>query len=134
MSDVGIDVEIVPAKLRAFARNEALMTVSVRNNGQGTYWCECEIALKPPLSLANDSEMNSGRIRIGILKPATGASKPVKLYTRPNNYPDDYQFSVTGFVYDEGGAIAERVERKASIACLAEPTTQAQTAPTQPQA
>ncbi len=120
MPNTDIDIDFTPRQLRAFSRNEAHMTINVKNLSANTYWCECEIMLMPPLSLANDSEMNSGRMRVGIIKPMGKMSKQVKVYTRPNNYPDDYKFSIVAFVYDEDGAIAERVEKKASIACASE--------------
>jgi hypothetical protein len=118
---VEIEVAFNPSKLRAFAKNEAQMSIVLKNlDAEKTYWSECEVVLAPPLSLSHDSELNMGRTRIGILKPTGTASKQVKLYTRPNNYPDNYNLAVTAYVYDEDGAIAERVEKKIEIQCITE--------------
>jgi hypothetical protein len=131
VANVDIQVEFSPPVMKAFWRNEVQMLVTFKNAASSTYWSECEIKVLSPLSLSPDSEMNTGRTRIGILKPFGSAKKTIRLYTRPNNYPDEYQFTITAFVYDEDGAIAERVERKAGIVCAAE--AQAQQTQQQPQ-
>ena len=120
MGNVDVEVSFVPEKLRAFSRNELQMSITLKNIGSETYWGECDVVLAPPLSLSHDSELNIGRTRVGILNPGLGASKPVKIYTRPNNYPDDYKFSIVAYIYDSDGAISERVEKKLSIPCAAE--------------
>ena len=126
VANVEIQTEFTPQKMRAFWRNEVQMVVTLKNAASTTYWSECEIKVVSPLSLAHDSEMNVGRTRIGILKPFGSAKKVVRLYTRPNNYPDEYQFTITAFVYDEDGAIAERVEKRMGIECVTEPGAQTQ--------
>ena len=119
MATVSINSKIEPDTLKARVNNEAVMHLSLKNEDpEKTYWCECEIKVSPPLSLAHDKELNAGRTRIGILKPNASLEKPIKLYTRPNNFPDEYKFIVTAYVYDEDGAIAERVEKPESIRCV----------------
>lgn len=119
MATVSISSKLEPAQLKARKNNEAVMHLSVSNSDPAkTYWCECEISVKPPLSLAHDKELNMGRTRIGILKPNGSMEKPIKLYTRPNNYPDDYQVTITAYVYDEDGAIAERIEKPEYVKCV----------------
>lgn len=124
MTNVEIQTEFTPKRMRAFWRNEVQALVTLKSSSSVTYWGECEIKVVSPLSLAHDSEMNIGRTRMGILKPFGSANKTVRLYTRPNNYPDEYQFTITAFIYDEDGAIAERVEKKIGIECVTEPGTQ----------
>jgi hypothetical protein len=118
MAAIRLTVKFEPQKLRAYNRNEAVMNLAFENaDGAKQYWCECEIEVKPPLSLAGDKELNAGRTRVGIVKPAESKSKQVKLYTRPNNFPDSYSVGITTFVYDDDGTIAERLEQTESIAC-----------------
>jgi hypothetical protein len=96
-------------------------TITVRNlSDVSTYWCECDVHVASPLSLSHDSEQSLGRMRIGILKPSGIARKQVKIYTRPNNYPDEYTMSVTSFIFDEDAAISERVEHREHIPCTDE--------------
>lgn len=119
--NVDIDVSFSPQKLRAFSRNEVRMEVKLRNlTNNSTFWGECEITVSSPLSLAHDIEMNAGKTRIGILKPGGSAVKAIRLYTRPNNYPDEYKFKITAYVYDEDGAIAERVDKDLGLECTQE--------------
>lgn len=118
MTDLDIKVEFTPARLKAFMKNETYMNIITRNMSDvRTYWCECDVNITPPLSLSHDSEMNIGRTRVGILKPMGISRKQVKLYTRPNNFPDDYKIGIIAYIYDEEGAIAERIEHSASIVC-----------------
>lgn len=118
MAVVSISTRFEPAVLKAYTKNEAAMHLSLKNADTAkTYWCECEISVKAPLSLAHDRDLNIGRTRVGILKPGDSKEKQVKLYTNSNNFPDEYSLSITAYVYDEDGAIAERVEQNGSIKC-----------------
>jgi hypothetical protein len=118
LSNIDLNIDFTPSSLRAFTRNEAQMTITLKNLSGDTYWSECEVVVSAPLSLAHDSELNMGRTRLGILKPLSSISKPVKLFTRPNNYPDEYTFNVVAYVYDSDAAIAERLEKRVSIMCV----------------
>lgn len=118
MSSVSISARFEPESLSAYARNEALMSILLSNSSEDkTYWCECDVAVKSPLSLAHDRELNVGRTRVGILKPGRSMEKQIKLYTRPNNFPDDYPVGITVYLYDEDGAISERLAHETRIAC-----------------
>ena len=118
MPVVSISMRFEPAVLKAYARNEASVHIMLKNTDAAkTYWCECDILVKPPLSLAHDKELNIGRSRVGILKPGGERDKELRLYTSPNNFPDEYGLTVTAYVYDEDGAIAERTEQAGSIKC-----------------
>jgi hypothetical protein len=120
MSRFEVKVDFEPKKLKAYSKNEARMDISVTSTDNGTYWCECDVMLSPPLSLSHDSELTTGRTRMGILKPSSALKKPVRIYTRPNNFPDNYNVNVIAYFYDEDGAIAERMESRTSITCADE--------------
>jgi hypothetical protein len=115
-----VETRFDPVSLKANNRNEATMYISIdSSDGSKIYWCECDITVSPPLSLAHDKELDMGHTRIGLLKPRQKIEKQVKLYTRPNNYPDDYPVSIVTYLYDEDGAIAERIEQRERIKCEA---------------
>ncbi len=121
MQNAEIVIELTPAKLKAYARNELQMTVALRNlSDTATFWGECEVNVVSPLSLAPDTELNTGRMRIGLMNPLESASKVVRLYTRPNNFPDEYSVSVVAYIYDKDGAIAERIEKRSTVLCAVE--------------
>ena len=118
MPIASISMRSEPAVLKAYARNEASMHIMLKNTDPvKTYWCECDVAVKAPLSLAHDKELGIGRSRIGILKPGGEREKELRLYTTPNNFPDEYTLTVTAYLYDEDGAIAERTEQAGSVKC-----------------
>jgi|GEM_PF-556704 len=121
VKNVDVNIEFNPPVLKPFSRNEVQLKITLKNNSDNIlYWGECDINVAPPLSLASDIDLNVGRMRIGILKPKKELSRPAKVYTRLNNYPDNYNLKVVAYFYDEDGAIAERVEKIVSIPCIEE--------------
>ena len=115
---VKVETKFDPPALKVNKRNEATMYITVGlEYGQKSYWCECDINVKPPLSLAHDKDLDLGRTRVGILKGKQKIEKQIKIYTRPNSYADTYPISITAYLYDEDGAIAERVVQEEGIRC-----------------
>ena len=73
------------------------------------YWCECDIVVRAPLSLSHDTFLEKGRNRVGILGPGKKAIiKQVKLFSSPSMSSNDYLVTITTYLYDEEGTIAER--------------------------
>jgi hypothetical protein len=117
MDGIALDVNFDPKSFRAFNRNEGHMTISISGSAESpAYWCECDITAKSPLSLAHDTELGAGHIRIGIFR-GKAIEKKIRIYTRPNNYPENYPVAITLFVYGEDGTIAGRVEKRVEIEC-----------------
>jgi hypothetical protein len=115
---VKVETKFDPPALKVNKRNEATMYITVGlEYGQKSYWCECDINVNAPLSLAHDKDLNLGRTRVGILKAKRMIEKQVKLYTKPSSYADNYPISITAYLYDEDGTIAERVVHEESIRC-----------------
>ncbi len=118
MAIVEIYASFEPQALKAYSKNEPYLVLSLKNSdGNASYWCECDVSVKPPLSLAHDKELGVGRTKVGIVKPNGALNKKIRLFTMPNNFPDDYQVSITAYVYGEDGTIAERVDRNESVPC-----------------
>lgn len=118
MPVVKLETRFEPTALKVNKRGETTMYLSLSaEDSHKTYWCECDISVKSPLSLAHDKELDMGHIRIGMLKTKRKIEKPVKLFTRPNNYADTYPVSITAYLYDEDGVIAERVVQHEGIRC-----------------
>jgi uncharacterized membrane protein len=118
MGDTDITIKFEPEILKAYNKNEAEMKINIGNKGNALLWCECEIKVVSPLSLMHDRELNEARTRIGIIKPGSNMEKRVKIYTRPNNFPEEYKVHITTFAYGEDGAIVERNETDGSIQCV----------------
>ncbi|MCL4363369.1 hypothetical protein M1439_02895 [Candidatus Marsarchaeota archaeon] len=122
MSDLSVSAKFIPEKLKAYAKNDVTMVISLNNASKTNhYWCECDVNVKSPLSLAHDRELDTGRTRMGIAHPESKIEKHIKVYTRPNNFPDDYTIKITAYVYDQDGAISERIELPVKIECADEP-------------
>ena len=119
MAIAKVETRFEPESLKANRKNEAVMYLTITSSDSNIFWCECDITVNPPLSLAHDKELNLGRTRIGILKPMQKLDKQIKLFTRPNNFPDNYPITITTYLYDEDGAIAERLENSEPIKCEA---------------
>lgn len=117
-TDFKVEAVFSPDTIRAFTKNEVSMTIRITSDDkERSHWCECEVKANPPLSLARDQELGLGKAKVGIVKPSGSIEKRVNLYTNNNNYPDEYLLKITAFIYDEDGAIAQRVEQNASIMC-----------------
>ncbi len=117
---IKVDTRLEPVSLKANTIDEASLMLCVSaENDQRTYWCECDIKVKPPISLAHDRQMSEGRTRIGILNPGKRIERKVKVFTRRSSTPDDYPVSIVTYFYDEEGVIAERVEQKETVKCEA---------------
>jgi len=114
---IEVSARFEPDVLKAYAKNDAMLVITVKNLDGVPYWCECDVSVKHPLSLAYDRELGIGRTRMGILKPGGMIEKKIKIFTLPNNFPDDYQVAMTAYVYGEDGAIAERLEKSESVPC-----------------
>jgi hypothetical protein len=118
LPNIQINANVEPNVLKAYSKNEAMLSMHFENKYEDKIlWCECEIHVEKPLSLAHDKELLLGKTRIGIIKPRGTISKQVKLFTLPNNYPAEYNYSIILYAYDEDGAIAERQEYKNLVKC-----------------
>ncbi len=85
---------------------------------QKEYWCECDVVVRAPLSLSHDAFLEKGRTRIGILGPAKRTiTRQVKLFSSPAMSSNDYLVTVTTYLYDEDGTIAERHDTSEVMKC-----------------
>ncbi len=87
-------------------------------NAQKEYWCECDVLVRAPLSLSHDAFLEKGRNRVGILGPSKKSiTKQVKLFSSPAMSSNDYLVTITTYLYDEEGTIAERHDTSEVIRC-----------------
>ncbi len=115
MHDVDVRLEFEPKAFSSGARNELIMTISISCGEAQPHWCECDIEVKSPVSLAPDKELAFGRTRVGIVSAVRQISKPVKIYTTRDVVDGDYTIGITAYLYDEDGAISVRKEITESI-------------------
>ncbi len=119
MNVVELNVDFEPQSLKSNMKNEFFIILRLKNTtNTDNFWCECDINVIHPLSLAQDKELAAGRTRIGIITGNETSEKRVKIYTRPNNYPDKYKIKITAYIYDKEGIIAQRIDREEKIECI----------------
>jgi hypothetical protein len=109
------DPEIVDRK----KSNEINMSLEFNApNVQKEYWCECDVMVRAPLSLSHDALLEKGHSRVGILGPAKKTIiKQIKLFSSPAMSSNDYLVTITTYLYDEEGTIAERHDTSEVIKC-----------------
>lgn len=117
MSKVNLEVTFDPEKAKANSKNEITMALTLSAQEDRMLWCEVDILVKYPLSLAYDRELKAARSRLGLLMPGKTIEKKVKLYTMPNNPAGQYLVGVIAYAYGEDGVIEDRQQRKAELDC-----------------
>ncbi|MCL5100053.1 MAG: DUF4981 domain-containing protein [Candidatus Marsarchaeota archaeon] len=119
MGLINVSASFEPKELKAYSKNEAVMTLRLENTDPGkTYWCECDVKVDRPLSLEHDGELLQGRTRVGILPPHGTKEKQIRLYTGTNSVPDEYVLNITAYAYDEDGAVSDRMESRSILQCV----------------
>lgn len=119
MAKANLEVIFEPATVKANTKNEVSMTLKLSTSDDKALWCECDIYVKYPLSLAYDRELKAARSRLGLVKPDRTIEKKIKLYTMPNNSEGQYLVGVVTYAYGEDGVIEDRQQRKAELDCVA---------------
>ncbi len=117
MPQIQSQIQIMPEHMKAFAFNEAEMKITLSTNGTNACWVEATVAVPKPLSLAPDRALETGKMLFGILGNGAEREKKVKIFAKGDVYPNIYNVKITLFVYDESGAISERMEINKEIEC-----------------
>lgn len=117
MQEIDVKIGFEPKVLNSGSRNEVNMIIEIGAMDAKPHWCECDINVTPPISLAHDKELGMGRTRVGIVSAGKRLSKHVKVYTSPSVTSGNYQIGLVVYLYDEDGAIAARKEVSEAIAC-----------------
>ncbi len=117
MSDITIAASFDPATIKAHTSTSVLMNLVLKSSASSYYWCECDIEVEQPLSLAPHKELTKGRQRIGIIKPSASVSKRVNIYSDYTNFQSSYLVKITAYMYGEDGTISDRIEMSAQLLC-----------------
>lgn len=117
MTIIKIDAAFEPDFLVSNKKSEVTLRLGISADTEKEHWCECDIVVNQPLSLAPDKPLNLGRTRVGILKKGRKVEKVIKLYMSPHLAPRDALVSITSYLYDEEGTIAERFDTSHTIKC-----------------
>ncbi len=98
-----------PETIYARIHNDVSIILKV-DGAREARWVEAEIYVPEKLSLASDTNLRKGRMRVGIVEKGEGLEKSVRVYA--DEYTDAQQYACKAivFTYDRDGVIDERIE------------------------
>lgn len=117
MSDITVATSFDPEFIRANTSTSVSMNLVLSSASDSHYWCECDIEVEQPLSLAPHKELSKGRQRVGIIKPNASVSKRVNIYSDYTNFQNNYIIKIIAYMYGEDGAISDRIETSTELPC-----------------
>lgn len=105
-----------PETLYARMHNSVSLIARIENGGE-TRWVEAEVQLPEKLSLAADTQLRKGRMRLGIVEKDETLEKSVRIYG--NQYTDAqlYNCKLIVFTYDKDGTIDKRIDVSFTVKC-----------------
>lgn len=102
-------VKTHPKMIYARMHNEVSLVLRVENQGNAR-WVEAEVHVPEKLSLASDTGLHKGRMRVGIVENDESLEKTVKIYASAYTDAQEYPCTLTVFTYDKDGVIDERID------------------------
>jgi hypothetical protein len=69
------------------------------------------------ISLAPNTELRKGRVRVGIIEKKQFLEKAVRIYSNAYTNPQMYRCKVTLYTFNKDGVIESRLEKEADIRC-----------------
>ncbi len=109
-------VRLHPETLYARRHNDAAMIVRVENPG-GTRWVEADVHIPEKLSLASDTHLRKGRVRVGIMEKGEALEKSIRIYASEYTDAQLYNCKIIVFSYDKDGVIDERFDVPFTVKC-----------------
>lgn len=105
-----------PQTIYARIHNDISLILRIENSRE-TRWVEADVSVPEKLSLAPDTVLLKGRMRVGIIENNEALEKSVRIYA--NEYTDAqlYVCKITIFTYDKDGVIDQRVELPLDLRC-----------------
>lgn len=118
MSNITISTNFNPKTIKANTTSEISMDIMIKlMDEKNSYWCESDIEIEEPLSLAPHKRLSKGRRRMGIIKSGSDISQKINIYSDSTNFPNEYNLKVITYVYGEDGTIVERIETPTTLSC-----------------
>lgn len=118
MSNIKISTTFNPTIIKANTMSEVSMNLIIKSSDEDTiYWCESDIEIEEPLSLAPHKRLSKGRRRIGIIRSHSEISQKVNIYSDSTNFPNGYNIKIITYVYGVDGTIVERIETPTTLTC-----------------
>lgn len=107
-----------PIRILAHMRNEVEMNIEITNAGLEPRWLEADVVLNDEvLSLAPDTKLQRGRLRVGIAFARESKTTRCKIFANSSTYPGNYKITIIAYGFDKGGVIADRREATTELRC-----------------
>ena len=117
MPEINADLTLNLERIKAFTSNEFELTLKASTTSAEPCWVEAVFEVPPPLTLAPDKPLTTGKSLVGIVSAGKAKEKKIKIYSGNDVYPDTYKIKATLYAYDADGAIAERKDFYRELEC-----------------
>ncbi|MEM4165915.1 MAG: hypothetical protein QW153_04200 [Candidatus Bilamarchaeaceae archaeon] len=114
---VELSARVHPDVLFAYSQNFVNLIIRVENHDPSLFWCEIDIKVPESLSLSPTSDLQKGRVRVGILTKKEFIEKLVKIFANQYTPPQIYPIFITLYLFNKDGVIESRLEKKIEIRC-----------------
>ncbi len=106
-----------PDVLFCYSKNHIEVIIRVENPGKEPLWAEADISVPEKLSLAPGTELQKGRVRVGIVNGKEFLEKSVRVFGNAYTNPQMYRCDVTLYVFNHDGIIESRMEKSIDLRC-----------------
>jgi hypothetical protein len=93
------------------------LIIRVENPAEHPVWTEADITVPEHVSLAPNSELRKGRVRVGIVEQNQFLEKAVRVFSNTYTNPQMYRCMITVYTFNKDGVIESRMEKSADIRC-----------------
>ncbi|MBI5223049.1 hypothetical protein HY990_01370 [Candidatus Micrarchaeota archaeon] len=93
------------------------LIIRIENHKEEKVWVETEIIAPQGLSLAPGSELQKGKMRVGIIESGEYMEKSARIYGNRYTMPKVYQIKTIVFAFDKDGIINQRIEGEIQLRC-----------------
>ncbi len=106
-----------PDVLFCYSKNHIEVIIRVENSGKEPLWAEADVSVPEKLSLAPATELQKGRVRVGIVNGKEFLEKSVRVFGNTYTNPQMYRCDVTLYIFNHDGVIESRMEKSIDLRC-----------------
>ncbi|MBD3210385.1 hypothetical protein GF318_03315 [Candidatus Micrarchaeota archaeon] len=114
---VNLSLRYHPDVLFGYSSSHVQLIIRVENSGEHPVWSEADISIPEHVSLAPNTELRKGRVRVGIVEGKEFLEKAVRVYANAYTNPQMYRCNVTLYTFNKNGIIESRMEKSVDIRC-----------------
>jgi len=114
---VNLSLRCHPDVLFGYSSSHVEVIVRVENDGDHPVWSEADVSVADHVSLAPNTELRKGRVRVGIVEKKQFLEKAVRVYSNTYTNPQMYRCNVTLYTFNKDGVIESRLEKTMDIRC-----------------